>query len=536
MIQLLEQPAFVEYEAQQPLTLKIYSDRVRVTTFDALFRGAGVKVPAPSRPHDERVKKQPRERKPKVIVTQDDISQSDLDRAEKEAESLLRRFRIDIDKDLKQSRGGQMDPIRVYFEQAARTPLLTREEELSLAKKIEEQRTTWEQEILDSPIIQKKLLEYLIMYTKEGTTRSQIRNVNRNTHLEERIGKIAPMLPALDGAIAAGANGEVVHTIHQVDHPSGYWKQTPVSAKWFKEQVQTLHLLLEQMNEVDSGEDLLTLEQTTGESRHSLSERIDRIACKQDDWQQSERDLAAGNLRLVISIAKKYRWRGLEFLDLIQEGNAGLMRAVDKYEYRRGYKFSTYATWWIKQSITRALRETSRTIRIPAPIFQVWQELRNLRNQLVQSLEREPKMEELAEAAGLGIDEVQTILKSARKPLPLDRPMTVDSDEAIGEFQEDYREERPDDRYDKKFLGERLKKLLNMLTYREREILKLRYGLGDGYSYTLEDCGRVFKVTRERIRQIEKKAIEKLQKPPRNKYLAGVNIFQSFPTDDREKL
>ncbi len=222
-----------------------------------------------------------------------------------------------------------------------------------------------------------------------------------------------------------------------------------------------------------------------------------------------------------MSIAKKYRNRGLSFLDLIQEGNTGLMRAVDKYEYRRGFKFSTYATWWIRQAITRAIADQARTIRIPVHMIDVLSKLRNIQKRLLQEYRREPTTEEVACRAGLSIDEVKRVLDIGRHPVSLDRPVGEGDDCSFGEFIEDSTSDNPVRTANNGILREKIESLLKTLTYREREIIRLRYGLGDGYTYTLEEVGRIFRVTRERVRQIEAKAVRKLQHPVRSQQLAG---------------
>jgi RNA polymerase primary sigma factor len=257
----------------------------------------------------------------------------------------------------------------------------------------------------------------------------------------------------------------------------------------------------------------------TLESPASLRRRVRQLRGQFREFENVKRELSSGNLRLVVSIAKKYRNRGLSFLDLIQEGNTGLMRAVDKYEYRRGFKFSTYATWWIRQAITRAIADQARTIRIPVHMIDVLMRLRNAAKKLLQELGREPTTEETALAAGVSLEETERVLDIGRHPVSLDRPIGEGDDGCFGEFVEDSGTEAPHKLANNGLLRERIEELLKTLTYREREIIRLRYGLADGYSYTLEEVGRIFKVTRERVRQIEAKAVAKLQNPVRSRYL-----------------
>jgi RNA polymerase primary sigma factor len=257
------------------------------------------------------------------------------------------------------------------------------------------------------------------------------------------------------------------------------------------------------------------------ETARSMRSRVRRIRVVYAEYQQAKRELSEGNLRLVVSIAKKYRNRGLSFLDLIQEGNAGLMRAVDKFEYRRGFKFCTYATWWIRQAITRAVADQSRTIRIPVHMVETMSRVRNVSRQLLQEKGREPTIEETARRAKTSVDEARRVLAMSRYPISLDRPVGNSEDSHFGDLLPDGTAESPATGAAQEMLRGRINKVLKTLSYREREIIKLRYGLGDGYSYTLEEVGHIFKVTRERIRQIEAKAVRKLQQPSRSQELVG---------------
>jgi len=267
--------------------------------------------------------------------------------------------------------------------------------------------------------------------------------------------------------------------------------------------------------------ELRTILCSVQETPKSLRNRVTYLKVVYSQYQRAKRGLSEGNLRLVVSIAKKYRNRGLSFLDLIQEGNAGLMRAVDKFEYRRGFKFCTYATWWIRQAITRAVADQSRTIRIPVHMVETMSRVRNVSRQLLQELGREPSIEEVARRAKTTVDEARRVLAMSRYPISLDRPVGNSEDSHFGDLLPDGTAESPATGASQEMLRSRINKVLKTLSYREREIIKLRYGLGDGYSYTLEEVGHIFKVTRERIRQIESKALKKLQHATRAVHLKG---------------
>ncbi len=274
---------------------------------------------------------------------------------------------------------------------------------------------------------------------------------------------------------------------------------------------------LEKLDAIDR--EILNIETDTGMSAADLATAIERLDEASERALRAKSELVEANLRLVVSIAKKYTNRGLQFLDLIQGGNIGLMKAVDKFEYQRGYKFSTYATWWIRQAITRAIADQARTIRIPVHMIETINKLVRATRFLVQVLGREPTPEELSEKMELPVDKVRMVLKIAKEPISLETPVGEDEDSHLGDFIEDKSALSPQDAILSANLAENTRKILGTLSPREEQVLKMRFGIGERANHTLEEVGQDFDVTRERIRQIEAKALRKLRHPSRSRIL-----------------
>jgi RNA polymerase primary sigma factor len=449
------------------------------------------------------------------------------------------------------------DPVRMYLTQMGEIPLLKREEEISLAKKIEVTRKRFRRKVLECDYALSNVVETLKRVHTGELPFDRTVKVSLTENLEKD--KIIQRMPHNLKTLERLLEQNVEDFTKVMDERSGDEEKrktrrglrirrrkavTLVEELSIRTQkVQPLMRKLEQislrMDELERQiedvkgnrglkeeranleKELRDLMLITLEEPPALRRRVEIMKNRFTEYEQAKRDLSGGNLRLVVSIAKKYRNRGLSFLDLIQEGNTGLMRAVDKYEYRRGYKFSTYATWWIRQAITRAIADQARTIRIPVHMIETMSKLRNVSKKLLQEMGREPSIEETAKAAGISIEETRRVLKISRHPISLDRPVGESEDSYFGDFIEDDGAESPVSAATQEMLKEKIEQVLKTLTYREREIIKLRYGLGDGYTYTLEEVGRIFKVTRERVRQIEAKAVRKLQHPVRSRQLEG---------------
>jgi RNA polymerase primary sigma factor len=448
------------------------------------------------------------------------------------------------------------DPVRMYLTQMGEIPLLSREEEISLARKIELARLAFRRKVLESDYCSRSAEEILQQVhdgtlpfdrtMKMSTTENLVRTVVKkrlphnlrtaNTLLERNSAMFQKLM---DNSDIAGAKKPLKQIHRNRRKVVTLFEELSLRTDRIQQMMKKLQGISRKMHQLEqtieagptreyTPEDIEVMKQELRglqglvlETPKQLDKRLRAIEAVHLQYEHAKRNLSGGNLRLVVSIAKKYRNRGLSFLDIIQEGNTGLMRAVDKYEYRRGYKFSTYATWWIRQAITRAIADHARTIRIPVHMIETMSKLRQASKMLLQELGREPTVEEIAKEVDMSLAETRRVLKISKHPFSLDRPIGESEDSYFGDFIEDDTIDSPIQSATQEMLKERIDHVLKTLTYREREIIKLRYGIGDGYTYTLEEVGRIFKVTRERVRQVEAKAIRKLQHPVRSRKLEG---------------
>ena len=555
--------------------------------------GAGGDLAAGNAGINEKIRQLIRHSKEQGYLTFDDINEALPESVENQEEidnvlSILQNLEIEIlepdqvddfkqrmeEAEEEETRSSQHDilddPVRMYLKQMGQVPLLTREQEVEISKRIETAELKAQEALFQAAVVGKYIatLGAKLLNREERFDRIVIdKKIESRDAYFKSLPKLVELTQKAEESVASSwqeyldARNEAERKKVMAKHRkresvlranfSKFYFKLKVYEEWLEQQrpilseIESLNALMERAKHpktkkdaaIDSKTINARFKQMEAELRISAAELMAVVAQTNVHVREAHKaktEMVEANLRLVISIAKKYTNRGLSFLDLIQEGNMGLMKAVEKFEYRRGYKFSTYATWWIRQAITRSIADQARTIRIPVHMIETLNKVMQVQKQLLQEFGHEPTPEEVADEMNLPVERVQQIMKMAQQPISLQSPVGDGDDTSFGDFIEDKSAENPYDMTAFSLLREKIMDVLDSLTERERRVLTLRFGLVDGYSRTLEEVGKQFKVTRERIRQIEAKALRKMRHPTRIRQLHG--FFDAEQIDNPQNL